>query len=271
MCDTAAHLSDEVLPEGCDYRQWTLSLPKRIRAQLAREPQLLSAVLDGFIKTLFAWQRRRARNAGIEEPLVGGITLIQRHGSLLTCNPHFHSWLPDAVFQKQPDGAITACALLPPTDDDIENLLAKVIRRTEKIVARFSSGLEDDGTEDALSTCFNEAAQTRLFIMPNEQDHPTMPLCRFASGYSLHANLRIEANRRDRLEAALRYGCRPAIVPSRLKPPRRRQSAVHAAQTLLRWPNVHHPGPGRFFTPHRHDHRPATAKPHQVPRLRLGP
>jgi hypothetical protein len=64
MSDTAAHLCDRVLPHG-PYRQWTLSLPRRIRFMLARDGALLSAVLRVFLRAVFAWQRRRARAEGI--------------------------------------------------------------------------------------------------------------------------------------------------------------------------------------------------------------
>jgi len=43
MCGTAAHLTDEVMPE-VPLRQWVLSVPFELRLLLARDPRALTAV-----------------------------------------------------------------------------------------------------------------------------------------------------------------------------------------------------------------------------------
>lgn len=43
---------------GQGYRQWVLSLPRRVRFLLARDSDLLSQTLGVFLAKLFAWQRR---------------------------------------------------------------------------------------------------------------------------------------------------------------------------------------------------------------------
>jgi len=60
------------------YRQWTLSLPYRVRYRVGADNALPSKVLSVFLRMLFAWQRRRARRAGIAKPLTGAVTLCQR-------------------------------------------------------------------------------------------------------------------------------------------------------------------------------------------------
>jgi hypothetical protein len=60
MADTAAHLVDGVVPE-VPVRQWVLSLPFALRYRLAYDARLTSEVLNLFLRTLFAFQRRRAR------------------------------------------------------------------------------------------------------------------------------------------------------------------------------------------------------------------
>jgi hypothetical protein len=67
MAGTAADLVNHVLPI-VPYRQWVLSLPRRVRFLLARDGKLLSQVLGVFLSKLFAWQRRRARAHGIADP-----------------------------------------------------------------------------------------------------------------------------------------------------------------------------------------------------------
>jgi len=82
MHETAALLTDTLLPEA-GYRQWVLSVPWTLRYMMAREPKLLSMVLDIFLRAVFANQRRRARAMGIRDPRTGAVTFVQRFGSAL--------------------------------------------------------------------------------------------------------------------------------------------------------------------------------------------
>src|SRR5262244_3701828 len=81
MHDTAAHLVDRVLPRA-PYRQWVLSLPRRLRFLLARDASLLGQVLRIFLRAVFAWQRRRARSQGIRGQC-GSVTWVQHFGGHL--------------------------------------------------------------------------------------------------------------------------------------------------------------------------------------------
>ncbi len=83
--DVAAHLVDRVLPSA-PYRQLVLSLPYRLRIHLARDPHFLSAMLGGYLKSVFAWQRHRGRTVGIEGGQTGAITFVQKFGGALNWN-----------------------------------------------------------------------------------------------------------------------------------------------------------------------------------------
>ena len=85
MTDSAAHLIDHVLP-ALPYRQWVLSVPRRVRILLAIDHDLLSAVLDMVLRKIFAWQKRRARRLSVTDPMCGAIAFVQRFGSLLNLN-----------------------------------------------------------------------------------------------------------------------------------------------------------------------------------------
>jgi len=85
MSDGAAHLVDRVLPSA-GYRQLVLSFPYPLRFHLARDPGFLSAMLGGFLKSVFAWQRQRGREVGIDEGQTGAITFVQKFGSALNLN-----------------------------------------------------------------------------------------------------------------------------------------------------------------------------------------
>ena len=123
--DTAAHLVDRVLPD-VPYRQWVLSLPRPLRFLLAYRPQFLRPVLQTFLRAVFAWQRRNARRASIVDSRPGAVTFIQRFGSALNLNIHFHALLPDGVFVRAHDGAVTFVGIAPPSDDDILDITCKI-------------------------------------------------------------------------------------------------------------------------------------------------
>ncbi len=91
MADTAAHLVDRVLPE-VPIRQWVLTLPYPLRYRCAYDARLASEVLRAFIRTLFAELRRRARrHSGVRAEQCGAVTFLQRFGSALDLNVHFHT------------------------------------------------------------------------------------------------------------------------------------------------------------------------------------
>jgi len=86
MADTAAHLVDRVLPVNVPYRQFVLTFPWPLRLPLAIDHTLLSACLRTFLRTLFAFQRRRGRALGIPDGQTGAVTFIQRFGGSLNLN-----------------------------------------------------------------------------------------------------------------------------------------------------------------------------------------
>jgi hypothetical protein len=64
-----------------------MSLPYKVRLRIGYDKALLSKVLAIFLRSIFSWQRLRARRLGITRPLTGAVTLCQRYGSLLQFSP----------------------------------------------------------------------------------------------------------------------------------------------------------------------------------------
>lgn len=96
MAATTAHLVDEVMPH-VPVRQWVLSLPIPLRYLLASHPELLSPVLDVVHRAISGWLIKKA---GIKrtEAQAGGVTFVQRFGSALNLNIHFHCLVLDGVY-----------------------------------------------------------------------------------------------------------------------------------------------------------------------------
>jgi hypothetical protein len=57
MAETAAHLVDHVIPP-LPVRQWVLSVPKRLRWYLEREPRAISAVVHILLRLIEAHLRQ---------------------------------------------------------------------------------------------------------------------------------------------------------------------------------------------------------------------
>ena len=95
---------------------------------LARDRKLLSAALTCFVRAVFRWQRARARALGVVGAAPGAVTAIQRFGSVLNLNVHFHTLVPDGVFVPDGAGGARFVPLPAPTDDDVAAICARVAR-----------------------------------------------------------------------------------------------------------------------------------------------
>ena len=64
-----------------------------------------------FIRAVLGWYRRRGRRGGVPDGQSGTVTVVQRFGSGLELNVHFHALSLDGVFAPERTGrsASTAC------------------------------------------------------------------------------------------------------------------------------------------------------------------
>jgi heat shock protein HslJ/ribosomal protein S27E len=96
MTDSAALLADDLLPEK-PIRQWVLSLPLALRFLLATDPDALTRVLGIVYRTISAHVLKSARLTRASGA-TGAVTLIQRFGSALNLNIHFHMLVLDGAY-----------------------------------------------------------------------------------------------------------------------------------------------------------------------------
>jgi hypothetical protein len=110
MVETAALLSDEVFP-AVPLRQWVISFPFALRFLFAAHPQAMGQVLRVVYRCIATHLVHKAgfRN---KEASTGAVTLIQRFGSALNLNVHFHRARPCA---RPLRGSLRLCksAVLP--------------------------------------------------------------------------------------------------------------------------------------------------------------
>jgi len=102
MAETAAHLVDHVFPP-LSVRQWVLSVPKRLRYFLEREPGAVTAVLRIFLRVVEAHLRRSSPGASARARF-GAVSFVHRFGASLNRHLHYHCCILDGVFEPRATG-----------------------------------------------------------------------------------------------------------------------------------------------------------------------
>ncbi|MGK0371913.1 MAG: hypothetical protein ACJAW1_002157 [Glaciecola sp.] len=113
MADSAAFLVDDVL---CGYpvRQWVLSLPIPLRLLLARYPRELNKVIRIIHRAISTHIVSQAGFSN-QQAKTGAVTLIQRFGSALNLNIHFHMLFLEGAISENPRGGTTFTRIKAPS------------------------------------------------------------------------------------------------------------------------------------------------------------
>jgi len=105
MVESAALLVDSVLPRQ-PIRQWVLSVPFPLRWLFASDPRVLGKALLVVTRAIGSYLVKKAgfthKNAKTR-----AVTLIQRFGSALNLNIHFHMLFLDGVYEVDSEGGTT--------------------------------------------------------------------------------------------------------------------------------------------------------------------
>jgi hypothetical protein len=242
MAERAAHLVDHVFPV-VPIRQWVLTLPHRMRYVLAWDHVLCRTVMRIFMTAVLGSLRRRARRTqGVVGGRSGAVVIVQRFGSALNVNVHGHALVLDGVFAEDGTGALRFHPAPPPTDDDMDELLAAIRRRVRRLLAR-RGVLEEPGDaagddpwvarEPVLAGLTAASVQGRLALGPRPGAEvrrcgappelaalaPSVrgPCHAHRAGFDLHAGLVVPARDRARLERTCRYALRPPVAADRIR------------------------------------------------------
>ena len=206
MVETAVHLAEHVIPR-LPVRQWVLSVPKRLRYFLHRDPDLQGAALRLFLGAVE--QCLRAHSAGVGPAArLGAVAFIHRFGSALNPHLHFHCVVLDGVFASTPTGGVVFHAATGLDAQAIAAVQAKVRRRLLCSFVRRGLLAGDDARDMA------------------QWGH--------GGGFSADAAVRIEGSDRSGLERLLRYCARPPFATERLQ----QRDAEHLIYEAAK------PGPG---------------------------
>jgi len=169
--------------------------------------------------------------------VTGAVTLIQRFGSALNLNIHFHLLVLDGVYRREGEGRLVFVPVPSPSTEELKGLVQRIAERIGRSLER--SGLItrdidnaylafDPGEEAPIhgllgsSITYRIATGTRegqkvftLQTLPAEPDAPR-PEVAESSGFSLHAGIAAKASQRDKIERLARYVSRPPVATERL-------------------------------------------------------
>jgi len=188
MVETAAHMIDHVLPR-VPFRQWVLSVPKRVRWHLREKPEAAGGLLKVFLRAVETMVRRRSPGAppGVR---FGAVAFVHRFGSYLNSHVHYHVLVTDGVFSADGGGG----AVFHPACDldvaDFQSVQTKIRKRGLRWLQRH--GHLDSAAVHALDAV----------------DH--------AGGWSVEASVSIADWDRHGLERLVRYCARPPLSQERL-------------------------------------------------------
>jgi len=229
MADTAAFCVDYLFPQ-VPARQYVLSLPYALRFEMAYSADATSVVLGAFISAINSDLRRRARKRKLRGRLqTGSLTVVQRFGSSLNLNVHFHAIVMDGVYAERPDGSMLFHPLPAPSDEDIARLARAVCRKVTRHLGQLTG--EDKDQQVTLDHLANASVQGLVATGPRRgcrvlrlggtgedaEAAITGKRCAEVAGFNVHANVRVGANDRDGLEHLCRYLARPPIANDRLQ------------------------------------------------------
>src|SRR5215470_17709957 len=239
---TAAHLVECVIP-WVPTRQWVVSVPIPLRYWMASSQDLMAKVHTIIRTTIGQYYVNQTVARGLTRANVhpGSVTFIQRFGSVLNLNLHFHCVFMEGVYLDRTDEGRKPRFLAgePPSNTDVAEVVRKISRRVIRMLCRLGY-LETDmeapvatgydplrDTAPELARTMAASVQQRIAFgaragqqvrrigsgcgAEGEAPQLTGPCCASVNGFSLHANTAIPAHRRDELERLIRSTARGAV------------------------------------------------------------
>ena len=235
MAESAALLVDEVLPEQ-PIRQWVLSFPFQLRFLFASRPELMGRVL-GIVYRAISTQLIQKAGFTRKTAQTGAVTLIQRFGSALNLNVHFHMLFLDGIYTENKYGKIRFQQTIASSQQELTNLVHTISHRVAGFLERQgilerdeeNSYLNLEGDEDPMQQVLGCSVSYRIAIGPQQgrkvftlrtipswEDDDRFAQVAKESGFSLHAGVAAQAWERSKLERLCRYITRPAVSEKRL-------------------------------------------------------
>ena len=201
-------------------------------------PAIMGQVL-GIVYRVVATHRIKKAGQRHKTAGTGAVTLIQRFGSALKLNIHYHMLFLDGVYLDSANGAARFLSVQAPTSAELMQLAHTIAQRMGRFLER-QGLLERDGEHSYLASdpaqegpmdqLLGHSITYRIAVGPQQGRKvftlQTLPACDpdepftdgvgKVAGFSLHAGVATKAHERDKLERLCRYIARPAVSEKRL-------------------------------------------------------
>jgi hypothetical protein len=219
MVESAALLVDDILPEQ-PVRQWVLSFPFQLRFLFASNPGVMSQVL-GIVYRVISGALLKKAGLTRKNGMTGAVTLVQRFGSALNLNVHFHMLFIDGAYSRNQYGKVVFKRTKAPEKDQLCKLVNKISLRVAAYLERQgflerdeeNSYLQLDGMgEDPMQQLLGHSITYRVAVGPQQGKKvftlQTVPATETSvnaqtareSGFSLHAGVVAQHWERKKLE-----------------------------------------------------------------------
>jgi len=203
---------------------------------LARYPNELSKVMRIIHRAISTHIVNKAGFSN-KQAKAGAVTLIQRFGSALNLNIHFHMLFVEGTISENPWGGTTFTRIKAPPHQDMVTLvhiISKRIARYLEKVGLVVCDMENSflnlplDDEDSLLQLQGPSVSYRIALGPQQGQKvftlQTLPASNEGeygqlantSGFSLHAGVLANADEAEKLERLCRYISRPATSEQRL-------------------------------------------------------
>jgi len=231
MAETAALLSDEVFPD-VPLRQWVISFSFPLRYLFAAHPQAMGKVLGIICRAISTHLLHKAGHR-LKDGATGAVTLIQRFGSALNLNIHFHILFLDGVYVYRDNRPPRFQRVKAPDKSELEDLVQLISQCVGRCLERLGLLEQDtetawlelepaddtDATPDkagwALPHLLGSSVSYRIAVGPQQGckafmirtirplDRPDPGLERVAkgNGFSLHAGVSCEGHQKEKVSA----------------------------------------------------------------------
>ena len=134
MAETAALLAEEVFPD-VPLRQWVISFPFPLRYLFTAHPQAMGKVLAIIYRTISTHLIHKA-GYRLKDGATGAVTLIQRFGSALNLNIHFHILFLDGVYVYRDNRPPRFQRVKAPDKGELQELIELISQRVGRCLER---------------------------------------------------------------------------------------------------------------------------------------
>jgi len=220
-------------------RQWVISFPFPLRYLFAAHPRAMGKVL-GIIYRAISTHLIHKAGLSLKDGATGAVTLIQRFGSALNLNIHFHILLLDGVYVYRDNRPPRFQRVKAPDKAKLEELVRLISKRLARCLER--QGLLEQDTEstwldldsaedtDAMPQILGSSVSCHIAVGPQQgrkafmirtirppgRPDPGLERVAKANDFSLHAGVRCVGHQRDKRERICRYIARPPVPTPRL-------------------------------------------------------